>query len=120
MLYQSGEDYLETILLLQKEKGNVRSIDIAVKLGFSKPSISRAMSNLKKDGYIEMDTKGLITFTDKGLATANKIYTRHNVIMEFLIKTLGIDEVTAEEDACKIEHIISHETFLKMQDFINE
>lgn len=120
MLYQSGEDYLETILLLQKEKGDVRSIDIAVKLGFSKPSISRAMSNLKKDGYIEMDPKGIIKFTDKGLATANKIYTRHNVITEFLVKTLGIDYVSAEEDACKIEHVICHETFLKMQEFINK
>lgn len=120
MLYQSGEDYLETILLLQKEKGYVRSIDIATKLGFSKPSISRAMSNLKKEEYIEMDTKGFITFTEKGLAMASKVYNRHNTITDFLIKTLGVSHEVAEEDACKIEHVVSHEIFMKMQEYLKK
>ncbi|MFI3225957.1 MAG: metal-dependent transcriptional regulator [Clostridia bacterium] len=118
MLYQSGEDYLETILLLQNEKGYVRSIDIATKLGFSKPSISRAMSNLKKEEYIEMDVKGYITFTEKGLAMASKIYNRHKIITEFLMVTLDVSHEIAEEDACKIEHVISHEAFMKMQEFL--
>ena len=118
MLYQSGEDYLETILLLHKQNGAVRSIDIAARLGYSKPSISRAMSNLKKEEYIEMDTKGFITFTKKGIETAEKVYNRHLIITNFLVKTLNLDETIAEEDACKIEHVISHETFKKMEEFL--
>lgn len=120
MLYQSGEDYLETILLLQREKGYVRSIDIATKLGFSKPSISRAMGNLKREEYIEMDTKGFITFTKKGFEMASKIYNRHNVITEFLMKTLDVSHEIAEEDACKIEHVISQHSLEKMQEYIKK
>ena len=118
MLYQSGEDYLETILVLQKKNGSVRSIDIAQTLGYSKPSVSRAMSNLKKEEYIEMDTKGLITFTHKGLLAAENIYNRHWIITNFLVKSLGINEKLAEEDACKIEHIISEETVSEMKKFL--
>lgn len=118
MLYQSGEDYLETILILQNKNGYVRSIDIAQSLGYSKPSISRAMANLKKEEYIEMDSKGLITFTQKGLETAEMIYNRHLIITNFLIKSLGVDEKVAEDDACKIEHIISVDTFEKMKEYL--
>ena len=120
MLYQSGEDYLETILILQKKNGSVRSIDIAQTLGYSKPSISRAMANLKKELYIEMDAKGLITFTKIGLETAEKVYNRHLIITNYLVESLGIDEKLAEEDACKIEHIISQETFVKMKEFLDK
>lgn len=117
MLLKSGEDYLETILLIQNEKGYVRSIDIATRLSFSKPSVSRAVSNLKKDGYIEVDDKGHITFTELGKTAANRVYTRHTVILNFLV-SLGVDEKTAEEDACQIEHIISSQTFHAFDDYL--
>lgn len=120
MIHQSGEDYLETILLLKKEKGYVRSIDIATKLGYSKPSISRAMAILKKENYITMDEKGYITLTDTGMDMAQKIYVRHETITKFLVNSLGLDLKIAEDDACKIEHVICEETLIKMQEYLNK
>lgn len=118
-LLESGENYLETILILiQKGKG-VRSIDIAEEMGFSKPSISRAVGILKKDGYIEVDSGGFISLTDLGYEIAEKIYERHRVITRFLIK-LGVNEVTAAEDACRIEHDISDESFQKLKEHVYE
>lgn len=118
-LLESGENYLETILILiQKGKG-VRSIDIAEEMGFSKPSISRAVGILKKDGYIEVDSGGFISLTDSGYEIAEKIYERHRVITRFLIK-LGVNEVTAAEDACRIEHDISDESFQKLKEHVYE
>lgn len=118
MIHQSGEDYLETILMLKNEKGYVRSIDIATKLGYSKPSISRAMTILKKEAYITMDEKGYISLTDSGMAMAQKIYQRHETITQFLVKSLDLDLNLAEIDACKIEHVICEETLIKMQEFL--
>lgn len=118
-LLESGENYLETILILiQKGKG-VRSIDIAEEMGFSKPSISRAVGILKTDGYIEVDSGGFISLTDSGYEIAEKIYERHRVLTRFLIK-LGVNEVTAAEDACRIEHDISDESFQKLKEHVYE
>lgn len=108
-LLESGEMYLETILILSEKKPYVRSIDISEEMGFSKPSVSRAVGILKNDGYITVDKDGYITMTDLGLSIANKIYERHNVISAFLIK-IGVAEDIAIKDACKIEHDISDET----------
>lgn len=116
----SGENYLETILILSQKNGIVRSIDIANELEFTKPSISRAMKILRQEGYINMDEDGLITLTSKGEKKANEIYERHKVIREFLIKFLGVDEETAEQDACRIEHVISKETFLGFKKLLLE
>ena len=110
ILGESAENYLETILILSRKKGNVRSVDIAAELGFSKPSVSRAMGILKNGNYIEVDEKGYLTLTTEGLKIAKKIYERHIVITEALIE-LGVDIKTAEEDACRIEHVISDKTF---------
>ena len=118
-LLESGENYLETILILiQKGKG-VRSIDIAEEMGFSNPSISRAVGILKADGYIEVDSGGFISLTDSGYEIAEKIYERHRVLTRFLIK-LGVNEVTAAEDACRIEHDISDESFQKLKEHVYE
>lgn len=118
-LHESGENYLETILILKNKFGYVRSIDIANELGFSKPSVSRAVSVLKKNGYITSDPNGMILLTDTGQAVAEEIYERHRVLTHFLA-SLGVDETTAAEDACKIEHAISHESFEKLKQFITE
>ena len=109
-IQKSAEDYLEAILMLNLRTGNVRSIDIARELGFSKPSVSVAMKNLRQDNYITVDSEGYITLTDTGMEVATKIYERHTVITNLLIK-LGVDEKTAADDACRIEHVISNETF---------
>lgn len=109
-LKESGEMYLESIFVLCHTKSPVRSIDIAEYMNFSKPSISRAVGLLKKDGYIEVDKDGYITLTDEGTAVANKIFERHTVLSNVLI-ALGVDEKTAAEDACKIEHVISDKSF---------
>ena len=109
-IQKSAEDYLEAILMLNLRTGNVRSIDIARELGFSKPSVSVAMKNLRQDNYITVDGEGYITLTDTGMEVATKIYERHTVITKLLIK-LGVDEKTAADDACRIEHVISNETF---------
>lgn len=118
-LQQSGEDYLETILLLNMKNGYVRSIDIANELGYSKPSISRAMGVLKKAGYIIMESKGNIVFTEKGKQKATDIYERHQIITKYLITALGVDPVVAEKDACRIEHVISQNSFNRIKALIN-
>ena len=109
-MQESGEMYLETILVLSEKKANVRSIDIADYRNFSKPSVSRAVGKLKSENYINVDKDGFITLTKTGLAIANKIYERHQVLSKLLID-LGVSEQTAIDDACKIEHDISDETF---------
>ncbi len=109
-IHASAENYLETIYMLHKSKGMVRSIDIANELDYSKPSISVAMKNLRENGYIEVDKDGHITLLDKGLEIAERMYERHTVISQFLMR-LGVDESVATEDACKIEHVISDESF---------
>lgn len=109
---ESAENYLETILILsqRKGKGEVRSIDIVNELGFSKPSVSVAMKNLRENGYITVDKDGYIRLTDKGLEIAEKMYERHTLLSQWLIK-LGVDEKVAVEDACRMEHVISAESF---------
>ena len=109
-LQESGEMYLETIYILS-EKGNpVRSIDVGEYMGFSKPSVSRAVGILKKGGYVVADKEGYLSLTDSGLEIARKIYERHTMLTDFLVR-LGVDRDIAAEDACKIEHDISDETF---------
>ena len=109
---ESAENYLETILILsqRKGKGEVRSIDIVNELEFSKPSVSVAMKNLRENGYITVDKDGYIRLTDKGLEIAEKMYERHTLLSLWLIK-LGVDEKVAVEDACRMEHVISAESF---------
>ncbi|MGN0613426.1 MAG: metal-dependent transcriptional regulator [Porcipelethomonas sp.] len=114
---ESREDYLETILLLMRRMGNVRSVDIANELGYSKPSISRAVGILKEHGYITVDQNGYISFTGEGLRMAEGIYERHTTIKRFFIEVLGVSEKTAEQDACKIEHILSDESYEKLKNF---
>lgn len=109
-IQESAENYLETILILEHRKGTVRSIDIAAELEFSKPSVSIAMKNLREQGCIVMDTDGLISLTEQGRKIAEGIYERHTLFTEWL-KSLGVSEKTAAEDACRIEHVISEETF---------
>ena len=108
-LQESGEMYLETIYVLSKN-GVVRSLDVAEYMGFSKPSVSRAVGLLKQGGYLIMDRDGSLTLTEDGLDVAKKIYERHTLLSDFLVR-LGVDENTAAEDACKIEHDISDESF---------
>ncbi len=108
-LHESAEMYLETIYVLTRERAGVRSIDVAEHMGYSKPSISRAMGLLKKDGYLLVDSDGSLTLTEQGVAVAEKIFERHTVLSRFLIE-LGVSATTAAEDACKIEHVISDET----------
>lgn len=109
---ESAENYLETILILsqRKGKGEVRSIDIVNELEFSKPSVSVAMKNLRENGYITVDKDGYIRLSDKGLEIAEKMYERHTLLSQWLIK-LGVDEKVAVEDACRMEHVISAESF---------
>lgn len=109
-LKPSGEMYLETIYVLSNKKSSVRSIDIAEYMNYTKPSVSRAVARLKTDGYITIDNDGYITLTDIGYAEAKKIYERHTILTKVLMM-LGIDEETASEDACKIEHVISNKSF---------
>lgn len=110
-LYESGEMYLETILVLYKRGlERVRAIDIVKEMNFSKPSVSIALSNLKKEGYVTVDANGTVELTDSGSKVAKKIYERH-VILSQLLTDIGVPEKIASEDACKIEHVISDETF---------
>ena len=113
-IHKSAEDYLETILKLQKRNGQVRSIDIVSEMHFSKPSVSVAMKKLRESGHVEMDSAGLLTLTEKGLAVAQRIYERHQVLTRMLT-ALGVDEDTAAEEACRIEHDISDGTFEKIK-----
>lgn len=119
-MYESGENYLETILILANRTGNVRSIDIARELNFSKPSVSRAVGVLRENGYININEDGYITFTDKGREVATAIYERHNILTVFLQKIAGVSPKTAEEDACRIEHYISEETFKGIKKFMQD
>ena len=116
-IQESGEMYLETIHVLSQKKGEVRSIDVCEHMGYSKPSVSRAMGILKGAGYIEVDRHGYITLTKEGLEIANKMYERHTLLTNLLVK-LGVDTETATEDACKIEHHISEATFDAIKKFV--
>lgn len=110
VIKESSEDYLEAMLMLREEKGYIRSIDVAEKLGVTKPSVSYATKRLRENGYITMEPDGLITLTSSGLEIADRMFTRHKFLTEFLLR-LGVSETTAREDACKIEHDLSAETF---------
>ena len=113
---ESGEMYLEAILVLAKKSGYVRSIDVSEYLGYSKPSVSRAMGILREGGYILMEKDGAITLTDSGKKLAETIYERHTVLSELLIR-LGVEEKTATDDACRIEHVISDESFQAIKQY---
>ena len=114
-IHESSEDYLETILILKERTGQVRSIDIATEMNYSKPSISVAMKKLRENGYIEVDRDGFITLTDSGYEIASSIYDRHKLLTKFFI-SLGVDAEVAAVDACKIEHDLSEETFQKIRE----
>ena len=116
---ESAENYLETILVLKKKKGSVRSVDVANELSFTKASVSVAMKSFREDGYIIMDEHGEISLTDKGMAVAEKVYERHIIIANALI-ALGVSEETAYEDSCKIEHDISAESFEKIKEYFDK
>lgn len=118
-IQESGEMYLEDILVLQQTQPNIRAIDVVNFTGYSKPSISRALGLLKKDGYIEVDTDGFITLTEAGRNHALKIYERHTVLTEFFVH-IGVEPETAAADACKIEHDISDQTFEKIKEHIEK
>ena len=113
-IYASGEDYLEAVLVLQKKKGMVRSVDLARHMGFSKPSISHAVGVLKNGGFLTVDEDGYLHLTEDGREVAEKIYERHQFFTEQLV-AVGVDRETAERDACRIEHAISEETFQKLK-----
>ena len=118
-IHQSAEDYLECILKLSKQRPVVRSIDIANEMNYSKPSISVAMKNLRLNGYINVDESGFITLTDSGMEIASNIYDRHLILKKWL-EFLGISPETAEQDACKIEHTLSKETYTALRKHIIE
>lgn len=119
ILAESAQMYLETILILTKSMPHVRSIDVVEYMGFSKPSVSRAVKNLRERGYITVDEGGYISLTEKGLCEADKMYERHRILSRLLI-SLGVDEKTATADACKIEHVISDESFEKIKKSIEK
>lgn len=116
LVHESGENYLETILILRNRLGVVRSIDMANELGYTKPSVSRAVKLLKEHGYITVGRGGAINLTETGLKEAKAIYERHQVITRFFTDILGVDPDTAEKDACRIEHIISKASFEKIKE----
>lgn len=116
-LHESAEMYIETIYRLSQESNFVRSIDVAENMGYSKPSVSRAVSLLKQGGYLLMDRDGLLTLTDAGRAVARKIFERHTVLSGLLV-SLGVSEETAVQDACKIEHVISDESFAAIKRYL--
>ena len=117
IIKESAENYLESILVIKGQKGFVRSIDIANDLGVSKPSVSVAMKNFREEGYITVDNDGNIDLTVKGFEIASRVYERHEVISKALM-ALGVCQETATEDSCKIEHVISDETFDRIKDFL--
>ena len=117
-LHESGEMYLETIFVLTREKPLVRAIDVGEHMGFSKPSVSRAIGLLKKDGYVTVAENGGLELTKDGREVAEKIYLRHTMLTQFLT-AIGVDQNTAAEDACKIEHAISDTTFLAMKNYLD-
>ena len=118
-VHESGEMYLEAILVLSQKNGYVRSIDVSEYLGYSKPSVSRAVGILKKGEYIHMEKDGSLTLTDSGREIAEKIFERHTMLSRLLIK-LGVSEETAAEDACLIEHVLSDESFEAIKKHLNE
>lgn len=115
-LQESGEMYLETIYILSQKKSDVHSIDVAAEMNYSKPSVSRAVNLLKDNDYLNIDNSGRITLTDAGLEVAERIYERHQLISDILI-TLGVDQKTATADACRIEHVISKDSFAKVKEW---
>ncbi len=119
VIQESAENYLEAILMIKQRNGEVHSVDIAAELGFSKPSVSVAMKNFRNNGYIVMDEHGHIELTESGLEIAERIYERHRLLSDLLTK-LGVSESVAREDACRIEHDISAETFDAIKKFYNE
>lgn len=119
-MYESGENYLETILVLENKIGIVRSIDIARELEFSKPSVSRAVGLLKENNYIDIDVDGFIKLTKTGRTMAESIYDRHKVLTDFFVKIANVSEKIAEEDACRIEHVISSETFSGIKKYLKK
>ena len=116
---ESAENYLETILMLKKKTGHVRSVDIARELSFTKASVSVAMKSFREKGYITIDENGSISLTGEGMKIAEKVYDRHHIIANALI-ALGVDEITAFQDSCRIEHVISDESFNKLKEYINK
>ncbi len=119
-MHESGEMYLETILVLRKRRGQVKSIDIAKELNFSKPSVSRAVGKLKDEEYISVDSKGYIELTPKGEKIAKDIYEKHKVLTTFFTEVIKVSPEIAEEDACRIEHVISDETFQGLKKILEE
>ena len=119
-MHESGEDYIETIYLLKKKKGMVRSIDVANELNFSRPSVSRAVGLLKDDGLLTVEEDGELVLTELGLKKAKSVYEKHTNLTKFLMLTAGVNEDIAETDACRIEHIISPETFRGIKKYIKE
>lgn len=119
-MQESGEMYLETILILKNKNEFVRSIDVAKHLGFSKPSVSRGVGILKAEGYIVIDDNGHINLTDKGNQKAKYVYEKHRILTEFLMKIANVSKEIAEADACKIEHVISDEVFAGIKNYLNE
>lgn len=118
-LHESGEMYLETILMLKKKNEYVRSIDVAHEMGFSKPSVSRAIKLLRESKLLIVDQKGYIDFTNEGREVAEKVYNRHTTLTRFLVG-LGVNEQQAEEDACRLEHIISEESYLCIKEYLTK
>lgn len=117
-IQQSAENYLETIFMLQKNKGSCRSIDIANELGFSKPSVSVAMKNLRENGFIEVSGDGNITLLEPGKIIAERLFEKHTLLTQCLI-SIGVPPETASEDACRIEHVISNESFEAIKESFN-
>ena len=118
-IQESGEMYIETIYVLTQSSDRVRSIDVGERMGYSKPSVSRAIGILKRDGYITVDASGYITLTEIGIEAAKRIYERHTILTEFL-ESLGVSHETATSDACKMEHIISDEAFSAIKKTVTE
>ena len=119
VIQESAEDYLESILVLKERRGVVHSIDIVNELGYSKPSVSIAMKKLRENGYISMSPDGSITLNESGLAIASRVYDRHKTITR-LFTLLGVSPDAAAEDACKVEHDLSDETFAKIREFVEQ
>lgn len=117
---ESGENYLETILILRQKNGRVRSIDVANELGYAKASVSRAMGILREAGYLVVEPGGGLVLTEVGHRRACSVYERHTVIAEFLQMTLGVGAETAVQDSCRIEHIISEESFRRIKDYVSQ
>lgn len=119
-MHESGEDYIETIYILKKRNGYVRSIDVANELNYSRPSVSRAVGLLRDNGLITVEEDGELVLTEAGIKTAKSVYEKHTSLTKFLMLTAGVNEEIAETDACRIEHIISPETFKGIKKYIKD